>query len=189
MSEDIAKRAAQMPECPGPDCSACNGEQCWLCRAGCDVDLDRRACQHDVTQRHTHATAPSANATEAAPTALWNEYGTPLQPHVACPSCLEDDEVGSHFDSAWCYFCGWRGSLTEQHGRATLVNEVTAAVRDEIVAALPALGMTFVEVLVDRPVDDRMLPAATFVVRQFSCGYVETDEQATSPADFDPEVQ
>ena len=74
--------------------------------------------ERDVMCHQCGRVLTPANATKAAPTALWDEHGTPLQPHVACPSCLEDDEVGSHFDSAWCCFCGWRGSLTEQHGCA-----------------------------------------------------------------------
>lgn len=44
---------------------------------------------------------------------LWSEWGTPTQPHVDCPVCKTADEVGSHFDAAWCYSCGWKGSLTE----------------------------------------------------------------------------
>ena len=43
---------------------------------------------------------------------LWDEFGTPLYEHVACLKCGETDEVGSHFDGAWCCYCGWSGSLT-----------------------------------------------------------------------------
>lgn len=51
---------------------------------------------------------------------LWDaEFGTPRYPHLSCPGCHIPDEVGSHFDSAWCHNCGWRGSLTAMHaGRA-----------------------------------------------------------------------
>jgi hypothetical protein len=38
------------PECPGQDCPACNGEQCWLCGAGCWSS--RTDCKHDVIDRH-----------------------------------------------------------------------------------------------------------------------------------------
>lgn len=46
---------------------------------------------------------------------LWDDWGTPRYPHVNCPICGDEDadEVGSHFDHAWCCTCGWHGSLTE----------------------------------------------------------------------------
>jgi hypothetical protein len=43
---------------------------------------------------------------------LWDEYGTTLRKHDDCHVC-GDDEIGSHFDSAWCHRCGWRGTLHE----------------------------------------------------------------------------
>lgn len=45
-------------------------------------------------------------------TALYDEYGTPTSKHPNCPRC-DEDEIGSHFDDAWCCACGWRGSLAE----------------------------------------------------------------------------
>lgn len=42
--------------------------------------------------------------------ALYNEHGTPLSKHPDCPNCGED-EIGSHFDNAWCHACGTRWSL------------------------------------------------------------------------------
>lgn len=54
-----------------------------------------------------------------------NELGTPLAPHVACPTCDNADEVGSHFDSVWCYRCGWRGSLTKQRAATTTTQAIT----------------------------------------------------------------
>lgn len=42
---------------------------------------------------------------------LWREDGAPRQPHPACPFCGAD-EIGSHFDQAWCHACAWKGTLT-----------------------------------------------------------------------------
>lgn len=47
--------------------------------------------------------------------ALWDQYGTPTRKQPICAIC-EEDEIGSHFDDAWCHRCGWRGSLTELWG-------------------------------------------------------------------------
>jgi hypothetical protein len=53
------------------------------------------------------------NGIHLAPSSsLWDKWGTPRLPHRPCPRCGESDEVGSHCDSAWCCYCGWRGSLT-----------------------------------------------------------------------------
>lgn len=54
------------------------------------------------------------------PPRLWDTYGTPLLPHVACPICGDADEVYSNFDLAGCYLCQWRGSLTAMHAVAAL---------------------------------------------------------------------
>lgn len=50
---------------------------------------------------------------------LWDKHGTPLQPHGSCPNCGDADEVGSHFDAAWCHACGWVGNLEEMRERAS----------------------------------------------------------------------
>jgi hypothetical protein len=46
------KGSDDVPECPGPDCKACNGEACDKCGAGCWSDA--RDCQHDVIERHEY---------------------------------------------------------------------------------------------------------------------------------------
>jgi hypothetical protein len=42
----------ESPECPGPYCSACNGEACWLCGAGITNRYGKPPCEHDVIERH-----------------------------------------------------------------------------------------------------------------------------------------
>lgn len=42
------------PECPGPDCLACNGSICRKCGAGTHTDPSRPWCEHDTTERHEH---------------------------------------------------------------------------------------------------------------------------------------
>jgi hypothetical protein len=49
---------------------------------------------------------------------LWDENGTPLYPHVMCPVCHDESEVGSNYDCAWCCICGWHDSLTKQREAA-----------------------------------------------------------------------
>lgn len=41
----------------------------------------------------------------------WDDHGTPLAEHGPCPGCGSTTEVGSHFDTAWCCACGWKGAL------------------------------------------------------------------------------
>jgi hypothetical protein len=129
---------------------------------------------------------------------LWNEYGTPLDPHVACPRCDDADEVGSHFDSVWCYRCGWRGSLTEQRASTATARKLVpidySDLRELIEACRPS--RILVDVSVDAPTDARVLPPATFTVRAFtpiSCGYVESvDDEGfvlSSVHDLDEDVQ
>jgi hypothetical protein len=43
---------------------------------------------------------------------MWRDDGAPRRPHPACPFCGED-EIGSHFDKAWCCACSWKGTLTD----------------------------------------------------------------------------
>lgn len=43
---------------------------------------------------------------------LYNEHGTILAKRADCHRCGED-EIGSHFDAAWCHACGWRGTLAD----------------------------------------------------------------------------
>jgi hypothetical protein len=50
---------------------------------------------------------------------LWDEWGTTLRKHDDCHVCGED-EVGSHFERAWCHRCGWRGTLAEHRAAAAM---------------------------------------------------------------------
>lgn len=43
---------------------------------------------------------------------LWTTDGTPRAKVPDCPRC-GNDEIGSYFDHASCYYCGWVGTLTE----------------------------------------------------------------------------
>ena len=42
------------PECPGPDCRQCNGQECNKCGAG-SWDLSVNDCDHDCLERHEGA--------------------------------------------------------------------------------------------------------------------------------------
>lgn len=60
---------------------------------------------------------------EHGPLELWSRDGTPLFKHPRCLNTFlgeicNADEVGSHYDHAWCHVCGWHGSLTEFRARA-----------------------------------------------------------------------
>jgi hypothetical protein len=55
-------------------------------------------------------------------TQLYDQHGTTLRKQDECHICGED-EIGSHFDQAWCHRCGWRGSL-EAHRAAAAEQKV-----------------------------------------------------------------
>jgi hypothetical protein len=63
---------------------------------------------------------------------LWDEHGTTLRKQDDCHCCGED-EIGSHFEQAWCHACGWRGTLHE-HRAAVAALAGDWAVRDELLA-------------------------------------------------------
>lgn len=41
---------------------------------------------------------------------LFDENGRTLKKHKPCHRCGED-EIGSHYEQAWCHACGWRGEI------------------------------------------------------------------------------
>lgn len=77
-------------------CDAVRGVDCDLCEEG---------------EEHDHA-----------PLTLWSRGGAPMFSHPRCLNVSHgevcNDEIGSHFDHAWCHACGWSGSLTELRARA-----------------------------------------------------------------------
>lgn len=76
------------PECPGPDCLACNGEACDVCGTHPDPP-----CEHDVIERHGFVYLGSwrACACFGPTTDPWdNQY--PIEPK--CPWCVLATALG-----------------------------------------------------------------------------------------------